>query len=79
MEVAERLGTTARLIQRADEIDPAWLDGVGTLGLTAGASAPETLVREVIARLSDWRSIEECPVVSAEETMVFKLPRELAD
>ena len=42
VEVAERLGTNARLIQRADEIDPAWLEGVRTIGLTAGASAPES-------------------------------------
>ena len=79
VEVAERCGTTARLIQRADEIDPAWLEGVGTLGLTAGASAPERLVREVLDRLGEWREVEERTLVSAEEKMVFKLPRELAD
>ena len=79
VEVAERLGTTARLIQQADDIDPAWLDGVGTLGLTAGASAPETLVREVIARLGEWREVLEEPVLAAEETMVFKLPRQLTE
>jgi len=79
VEVAERCGTTARLIQRADEIDPAWLDGVGTLGLTAGASAPERLVREVLERLAEWRDVEERTLVSAEEKMVFKLPRELAE
>jgi len=79
VEVAERCGTTAKLIQRADEIDPAWLEGVGTLGLTAGASAPERLVREVLERLGEWREVEERTLVSAEEKMVFKLPRELAD
>lgn len=79
VEVAERCGTAARLIQRADEIDPAWLEGIATVGLTAGASAPETLVREVIARLGEWREVEELPVTTAEENMVFKLPRELAD
>ncbi len=79
VEVAERMGTTARLIQRADELDPAWLEGVGTLGLTAGASAPEKLVREVITRLSDWREVIEQPVVVTEEKMVFKLPRQLLD
>ena len=52
VEVATRMGTDARLIQRASDIDPAWLDGVGTVGLTAGASAPEALVREVVDRLS---------------------------
>ncbi|WP_133364813.1 4-hydroxy-3-methylbut-2-enyl diphosphate reductase [Qipengyuania sediminis] len=79
VEVAERLGTSARLIQRSSEIEPEWLDGIGTLGLTAGASAPETLVREVIARLSQWRQIEEEPVIVTEEQMTFKLPRQLAN
>lgn len=79
VEVAERMGTTARLIQRADELDPAWLEGVGTLGLTAGASAPEKLVREVISRLSEWREVIEQPVTVTEEHIVFKLPRQLLD
>lgn len=79
VEVAERLGTTARLIQRADEIEPEWLEGVGTIGLTAGASAPEKLVREVVDRLSEWRLVDERPVVATEENMVFKLPRQLID
>ena len=79
VEVAERNGTPARLIQRAGEIDPAWLEGVSTLGLTAGASAPETLVREVVEVLGQWREIVEETCVTAEEHMVFKLPRQLAD
>ena len=79
VEVAQRMGTDARLIERASDIDPAWLDGVGTLGLTAGASAPEKLVREVIERLGEFRQVEERTLVSAEEKMVFKLPRQLAD
>lgn len=79
VEVAERLGTTAKLIQRADDIEPEWLEGIGTMGLTAGASAPETLVREVVARLAEWRSVDEETVVETEEKMVFKLPRELAE
>ena len=79
VEVAERCGTNAKLIQRASDIDPAWLERVGTVGLTAGASAPETLVREVIARLAEWRDVEELPVVTPDEKMVFKLPRQLAD
>ena len=79
VEVAERLGTDARLIQRAEEIDPSWLDGVGTLGLTAGASAPEKLVREVVDRIAEWREVHEETIMAAEEKMVFKLPRELAD
>ena len=79
VEVAERLGTTAKLIQRADEIDPAWLEGVGTIGLTAGASAPEKLVREVVDALKQWRTVEENTIAAAEENMIFKLPRQLMD
>ena len=79
VEVAERCGTTAKLIQRGGDIEREWLDGVGTLGLTAGASAPESLVREVIDRLGEWREVEEHTLTSAEERMIFKLPRELVD
>ncbi len=79
VEVAQRCGTDARLIQRACEIDANWLEGVGTIGVTAGASAPETLVREVIDRLAEWRAIEERTIVTAQENMIFKLPRQLAD
>ena len=79
VEVAERCGTDAKLILRGDDIDPAWLDGVGTIGVTAGASAPETLVREVVDKLREWRMVEELPVVTTEEQMVFKLPRQLVD
>ena len=77
VEVAEREGTPARLIQRAEEIDFAWLDGVGTLGLTAGASAPEVLVREVVDRISERFSVLEEQVETARESVAFKLPRGL--
>ena len=79
VEVAQRLGKQSRLIQRASDIDPAWLEGVATLGLTAGASAPESLVREVVDRLGQWRRVEEHTLVTAEEKMVFKLPRQLVE
>jgi 4-hydroxy-3-methylbut-2-enyl diphosphate reductase len=79
VEVAERCGTKARLIQRAGEIDPSWLDGVSSLGLTAGASAPEPLVLEVIERLREWRDLAVNEVVTAQEQIVFKLPRQLID
>ena len=79
VEVAERMGTPARLIQRATEIAPDWLDGVATLGLTAGASAPEVLVREVVSRIGELRRVSEETVTTAEEKMVFKLPRQLID
>ena len=79
VEVAQRCGACAELIQRATDIDPRWLDKVDTLGLTAGASAPEELVREVVARIASFRAVAEETVVTAEEHMVFKLPRQLID
>ena len=77
VEVAERLNTKAYLIQRAHEIDLTWLDGVSTLGLTAGASAPEALVREVVAFLEQHFIVDEQNVKTVDERMVFKLPRGL--
>ena len=79
VEVAERSGARSQLIQRADEIMPEWLIGVDTIGVTAGASAPEVLVREVIDRLGQLRPITTKTVTTAEEHMVFKLPRQLLD
>lgn len=79
VEVAERCGARAELIQRAADIRPEWLDNVATLGLTAGASAPEELVREVIARICTLRPVEEETVTTTEEKMIFKLPRQLVD
>ena len=76
-EVAERTGTPARLIQRADDIDLAWLDTVRTLGITAGASAPEVLVREVVERLASRFAVTEEQVETARETIAFKMPRGL--
>ncbi|KQN06453.1 4-hydroxy-3-methylbut-2-enyl diphosphate reductase [Sphingomonas sp. Leaf25] len=77
VEVAEREGIRARLIQRAAELDFAWLDGVGTLGLTAGASAPEVLVREVVDRIAERYDVTEREVEMTRETIAFKLPRGL--
>ena len=79
LEVAERCGARAHLVQRAAEIDPAWFDGVATMGLTAGASAPEALVDEVVARIGSLRDLTVEKVVTTEEKMVFKLPRQLTD
>ncbi len=77
VEVAEREGTDARLIQRADDLDFAWLAGVGTLGITAGASAPEVLVRELVERIATRFEVSERQIESAQETVTFKLPRGL--
>jgi len=78
VEVAEREGTRAMLVQRADCIDFGWLDGVRTLGITAGASAPEVLVREVVDRLATRFAISERETTATIERMTFKLPRGLA-
>ncbi len=77
VEVAEREGTPARLIQRADEIDFDWLAGKSVVGLTAGASAPEILVREVVDRIATRFAVTEEQVETARETISFKLPRGL--
>ena len=79
VETAERTGTSARLIGSAANIDPAWLVGVGTLGLTAGASAPESLVREVVEWLAERFAVTERLVETTVERMVFKLPRGLEE
>ena len=76
-EVAERLGVPARLIQRASDIDWNWLGQPGTLGITAGASAPEVLVREVVDALAERFDVTEEQADHSPERMVFKLPREL--
>lgn len=76
-ELADRQGVPSRLIQRATEIDFEWLGSPKTVGLTAGASAPEVLVREVVDMLAARFTITEEEVTSATEDMVFKLPREL--
>ncbi len=77
VEVSEREGTRAKLIQRAQDIDPTWLESIDTLGITAGASAPEILVREVVAWLTERFEIEESEVETTRERMLFKLPRGL--
>jgi len=76
-EVAERQGVPARLIQRAAEIDWDWLGEPTTVGLTAGASAPEVLVREVVEVLAERFEVREEIGEHEPERMTFKLPREL--
>ena len=76
-EVAERQGVEARLIQRASDIDWEWLGTPRTVGLTAGASAPEVLVREVVDALRQRFNVTEVEADHNPERMIFKLPREL--
>ena len=77
VEVAEREGAPARLIGRAADIDLAWLAGVENLGITAGASAPEMLVREVVDFLAEHFAVTEVESEGVVERMVFKLPHGL--
>jgi 4-hydroxy-3-methylbut-2-enyl diphosphate reductase len=77
VEVAEREGTRAALIQRAADLDWAFLEGVGALGITAGASAPEVLVRELVDLLATRFEVSEREVEMTRETIAFKLPRGL--
>ncbi|RZU47487.1 4-hydroxy-3-methylbut-2-enyl diphosphate reductase [Fluviicoccus keumensis] len=76
-ELAERMGARAYLIDNADQIQAEWLQGVASVGLTAGASAPEILIQQVVMRLQEWggRSPEE--ITGREENVVFSMPREL--
>jgi 4-hydroxy-3-methylbut-2-enyl diphosphate reductase len=76
-EVAERMGVPARLIERASDIDWEWLGEPAVLGLTAGASAPELLVREVCDALSERFEVIEEIADHSPERMIFKLPRAL--
>ena len=76
-EVAERSGAPAKLIQRATDIDWEWLGTPAKVGITAGASAPEVLVREVVDALSERFEVTEEIDDHEPERMTFKLPREL--
>jgi len=76
-EVAERSGAAARLIRRAADIDWDWLGTPATVGITAGASAPEVLVREVVDALGERFTVREEIGEHEPERMIFKLPREL--
>ncbi|MCA3255100.1 MAG: 4-hydroxy-3-methylbut-2-enyl diphosphate reductase [Alphaproteobacteria bacterium] len=79
VEVAQRGGAASHLVQRAADLDWAWLEGIGTLGITAGASAPEVLVEELIAKLRERFDVRLDQVQTAVEDITFKLPRGLAD
>ncbi|WP_394540801.1 4-hydroxy-3-methylbut-2-enyl diphosphate reductase [Lysobacter enzymogenes] len=76
-ELAEREGVTSYLIDGADEIDPRWIEGRSRIGITAGASAPEVLVRGVIDRLSELGADRVTELDGEQESMVFALPKEL--
>ena len=77
MEISQKKGVPAYLIDNVTEIQREWLQGKAKIGLTAGASAPEVLVEEVIEQLKEWgvENVVEAPGI--QESVVFSLPREL--
>ncbi|WP_136068402.1 4-hydroxy-3-methylbut-2-enyl diphosphate reductase [Modicisalibacter radicis] len=78
-ELAERMGTPARLIDDASLIEPAWLEGVARIGITAGASAPEVLVKGVIERLRALGAEVPEELEGREENITFSMPKELRE
>ncbi len=78
-EIGQELGKPSYLIADAKSLDPEWLNGIGTIGLTAGASAPEDLVQDLIDRLRQLAEVEVSFLPGIEENIRFRLPRELAD
>jgi 4-hydroxy-3-methylbut-2-enyl diphosphate reductase len=78
-EIGAEMGVPSYLIDDATCLNPDWLDGASTIGITAGASAPEELVREVVDRLKTFGEVTVETLAGVEEHMQFKLPRELAN
>jgi 4-hydroxy-3-methylbut-2-enyl diphosphate reductase len=76
-EVAERFGVPAYLVDSASDVDPAWLEGCTRVGVTAGASAPELLVEQLIGRLKELGARSVRPLQGKEEGVVFPMPRGL--
>ncbi|HEY5209154.1 MAG TPA: 4-hydroxy-3-methylbut-2-enyl diphosphate reductase [Stellaceae bacterium] len=78
-EIAEEQGIAAYLVADADSLDPAWLNGVESIGITAGASAPEELVQGLIDRLRQFGEVQVEPLAGITENVRFRIPAELAD
>ena len=78
-ELADRLGTPAHMVDAADDLDPAWFEGRPRVGLTAGASAPDILVQQVITRLRALGAVSLRRLAGVEETIHFPLPMGLGD
>ena len=76
-ELAQRVGKPSYLIDSAADINPAWLRDVDTIGLTAGASAPDVLVQQVISRLQELGADEISQLEGREENIIFEVPKEL--
>ena len=78
-ELADRLGTPAYMVDSAEDLQPEWLDGRARVGLTAGASAPDVLVRQVIERLKALGAVGVRRMQGVQETIEFPLPMGLGD
>ncbi|UZG43593.1 4-hydroxy-3-methylbut-2-enyl diphosphate reductase [Caldimonas thermodepolymerans] len=78
-ELAQRLGTPAYLVDGPDDLQPAWFEGKARVGLTAGASAPDILVQQVIARLKELGAVSVRRMEGVQETVRFPLPKGLGD
>jgi 4-hydroxy-3-methylbut-2-en-1-yl diphosphate reductase len=78
-ELAERLGTEAHMVEGADDLQPAWLEGRSRVGLTAGASAPDVLVQQVVERLRAMGALSIRTIAGVAESVHFPLPRGLGD
>lgn len=78
-ELAERLGTPAYMVDAAEDLQEAWLDGRPRVGLTAGASAPEVLVNQIVERLRALGAVSVRKLAGVEETVHFPLPKGLGD
>ena len=76
-ELAERCGTTAYLVDNPGELEKQWVDGVKTVGVTAGASAPDVLVQQVVDRLREWGCTAPSELEGTLENIVFSMPKEL--
>ena len=78
-EIGVENGIPSHLIDDASALDPAWLDGISTVGITAGASAPEGLVSDLVKRLREFGEADIVEINGIEENMHFKLPRSLTE
>ena len=78
-EIAEEEGVAAYLIADADALDPAWLEGVKSVGITAGASAPEELVQQLVERLKDYGEVRLEMLPGMVENVRFRIPAKLAE
>lgn len=77
-ELAEQLGTKAYLVDGADQIQPQWVQGVRRVGVTAGASSPESLTQAIVERLREFGSFEISEHGEPEPEIVFTMPREIS-